>query len=159
MINYQRGKIYKITGTTNDGKKLIYIGSTTKTLCVRFAGHKRDMEKDKKITSKQVLLCSDCQITLIELFPCNTKDELLIRERYYYDLYDCVNTNKPIYLEGEKIKIQKQYRIENEDKIKEQRKQYLIEHNIKIKEEKQQYIQYYIDKNKNRNKTFQFSSI
>ena len=68
MPDYQNGKIYKITGTTDDGEELIYIGSTTQKLCLRFGGHKRDMKNDKFfLASIQVLICKDCLITLIEL--------------------------------------------------------------------------------------------
>lgn len=143
MPDYQNGKIYKITGTTDDGQELIYIGSTIQKLCVRFASHKNDMKRGKNYSSKQLVICSNCLITLIELFPCNSKEELLMRERYYYDLYDCVNKVKPILLEGEKKEYKKQYykqyNIENVDKIKEYSKQYCIENADKIKEDKKQY--------------------
>ena len=139
MPNYQDGKIYKITGTNDEGKELIYIGSTVQKLCVRFGGHKKDMKNDKNVTSQQVLICSNCLITLIELFPCNSKEELLMRERYYYDLYDCVNKMKPILLEGEKKEYEKEYYIENADKKKENVKQYRIENADKKKEYHKQY--------------------
>jgi hypothetical protein len=135
MPDYQNGKIYKITGTTDEGEELIYIGSTTQKLCVRFASHKRNMKNNRKFSSQQVVICSNCLITLIELFPCNSKEELLARERYYYDSYDCVNKVKPLLLEGEKKEQDKQYRMENADKIK----QYRIENADKIKEHKKQY--------------------
>lgn len=119
MPDYQNGKIYKITGTTDDGKELIYIGSTIQKLCVRFAGHKCNSKLGKKkLTSCQVLSCKNCLITLIELFPCNTKEELLMRERYYYDLYDCVNKQSPIQFEYER----KEYNKQHNDETKEYRK-------------------------------------
>lgn len=142
MPDYQNGKIYKITGTTDEGEELIYIGSTTQKLCLRLGGHKKVM-KNKNYSSRQVLVCSNCLITLIELFPCNSKEELLMRERYYYDLYDCVNKIKPIYFEGELKELQKQYRkdywIINGDKLKEEKKQYYIENADKLKEQTRQY--------------------
>jgi hypothetical protein len=138
MPDYQNGKIYKITGTTDEGDELIYIGSTTQKLCVRFASHKRDL-KNKNFSSKQVVSCSNCLITLIELFPCNSKEELLARERYYFDLYDCVNKLKPKLLEGERKEYNKQWRIENADEIKEYNKQWRIENADEIKENQKQY--------------------
>ena len=154
MPNYQDGKIYKITGTNDEGKELIYIGSTVQKLCVRFGGHKKDMKNDKNVTSQQVLICSNCLITLIELFPCNSKEELLMRERYYYDLYDCVNKMKPILLEGEKKEYEKEYYIENADKKKENVKQYRIENADKIKEYKKQYRIENADKKKEYHKQY-----
>ena len=42
MQNYSNGKIYSIRFYDND--KLIYIGSTTQILAVRFGGHKRNIK-------------------------------------------------------------------------------------------------------------------
>jgi len=139
MVNYQNGKIYKITGTNNEGVKLIYIGSTVQKLCVRLAEHKRDVKHNKYMSSSLVLMCNDYEITLIELYPCKSKEELLMRERYYYDMFDCVNQQKPILLEGEIIEYHKQYRIENADKRNEYNKQYRIENTDTISEKSKQY--------------------
>jgi len=143
MVNYQNGKIYKITGTNNEGIELIYIGSTVQKLCVRVASHVRDFKNGRSITSSQVLICNDYKITLIELYPCNSKEELLMRERYYYDLVDCVNKLKPILLEGERINYHtqytKQYYIDNADTIREREKQYYIENKDRICERHKQY--------------------
>lgn len=139
MPNYQDGKIYKITGTTDEEEELIYIGSTTQKLCRRLVTHKSKMKQNKNYSSQQVVICSNCLITLIELFPCNSKEELLMRERYYYDLYDCVNKMKPILLEGEKKEILKQWRIENADYLKEYDKQKYIENADYYKEYNKQF--------------------
>jgi len=168
MPNYQNGKIYKITGTDTEGNNLVYIGSTTQKLCVRFAGHKVDA-KTHNVSSKKVVECSNSQITLLELFPCNSREELIARERYYFDLNECVNFNRPYvsikegkeemkeynkqyyignvckfkeYYIGNVDKIKgcnKQYKTKNADKIKESRKQYYNENSDKIKEYKKQY--------------------
>lgn len=107
MPNYQEGKIYKITGGG-----LTYIGSTTlKTLAKRLAGHKADIKRGKKVSSRLVLCHDDCDIVLLENFPCNNKDELHARERYWIDQYDCVN------------KVKMPYRT-NEDKLEYDRKHY-----------------------------------
>jgi hypothetical protein len=159
MPDYQNGKIYKITGTTDEGEELIYIGSTVQKLCVRFAGHKRYLKNDENMSSKQVVSCSNCLITLIELFPCNTKEELLMRERHYYDLYDCVNKYKPIYFEGEVKEYKNQYYIKNADKLKEKTKQYRIENIDKIKEYKKQYRIENADKIKEHDKQYYIKNI
>jgi hypothetical protein len=143
MVNYQNGKIYKITGTNNEGVKLIYIGSTTQKLCVRLAGHVRNFKNGENKSSSQVIMCNNYEITLIELCPCKSKEELLMRERYYYDMFDCVNQQKPIYLEGERREIEntysKQYYIKNTDKVLEKMKQYYIENVDTICENNKQY--------------------
>ena len=173
MPNYQDGKIYKITGTNDEGKELIYIGSTTQKLCRRLTGHKVNMKNQKNTSSKQVLICKDYLITLIELYPCNSKEELLSRERYYFDLFDCVNKVRPLQYEGEKKEIYKeyyienadkekkrykQYRIENADKEKERNKQYRIENADKIKEYNKQYCLKNVDKEKKRYKEYRIEN-
>jgi hypothetical protein len=137
MVNYQNGKIYKITGTNNEGIKLIYIGSTVQKLCVRLAEHVRYVKNGRFCSSSLVLICNDYEITLIELYPCNSREELLMRERYYYDMVDCVNQQKPVSLEGERYEYIKQYYIENKDRIGEYHKQYYIDN---IENKKQYYI-------------------
>jgi len=139
MVNYQNGKIYKITGTTNEGVELIYIGSTVQKLCVRLSGHVRDFKNGEHKSSSQVLVCYNYKITLIEIFPCSSKEELLMRERYHYDYFDCVNKKKPILLEEERIEYNKQYHIENKDRIRENQKQYYNNNIDTIRENKKQY--------------------
>jgi hypothetical protein len=83
MERYQNGKIYNIVCNIT-GK--VYIGSTCKKLLSqRLAGHVSDFKgwKDGKrhnITSFQILEGGDYYIELLELVPCNSKDELLIKE-------------------------------------------------------------------------------
>lgn len=99
MVNYQLGKIYKLISPSG----LIYVGSTCEILSKRLGGHKSryKLYKNDKIKHKLtsfILLDEDYEnidIVLIENFPCNNKDELYARERYYIDLLDCVNIIKP----------------------------------------------------------------
>jgi len=154
---YQNGKIYKIVCNKTN---LVYIGSTTqKYLSDRLKGHrcnyKRFLEnKNRNVSSFKILENNDFYIELIELFPCNSKDELLVRERYYFDNIDCINKVRPqITKEEEKerdtlnrkkryennkdkiLDIQHQYYQENKEKIKEHKKIYNKEH----KEERKKY--------------------
>ena len=41
-------------------------------------------------TSYQIMKHEDCQIVLIEMYPCNTKYELEARERYHIENTKCV---------------------------------------------------------------------
>ena len=100
MVNYQNGKIYKIVCNVSG---LIYIGSTTKkTLAMRLSGHRSaykayldKLERAAYITSFQVLEKEDYSIILIENYPCNNKDELRARERFYIESINCVNKAIP----------------------------------------------------------------
>ena len=92
MPNYQDGKIYKIISQHSDK---CYVGSTTlKYLSSRMAEHRSSYKNNLPITSKYILELGDYEIVLLELCPCNSKDELHKRERHYMDILDCVNKNK-----------------------------------------------------------------
>ena len=80
---------------------------------------------------------NDYVIILIENYPCNSKDQLFSRERYWTNEIKCVNIhkNQGRCLELGWKKYKKEYNKENAIKIKD----YLIEYNkenadtIKIK--------------------------
>ena len=98
MLDYQRGKIYKIQ-CHKTGKQ--YIGSTTRRLlCQRLASHCESYLKHRHgygsyTTSFEILKGGDYSISLIQCYPCSCKDELLQRERHYIERMDCVNRNIP----------------------------------------------------------------
>jgi hypothetical protein len=132
MPNYNDGKIYKlVSNESND----VYIGSTTeKTLARRLAKHKDKYKKwlidNKKFTSAFDLLKLDnCEIVLIESFPCNSKDELCARERHYIETTpNCINRRKRVILTPEEKREwlsekKKRYRTKHADEIKEKRKE------------------------------------
>jgi hypothetical protein len=62
------------------------------------------------------------RIVLIENYPCDSKNELHARERYYVNNIDCVNKNKPCTVENAskltKPEYNSIYRTINSDKIK-----------------------------------------
>ena len=91
MPDYQLGKIYKIIDNTNDD---IYIGSTAeKTLAHRLCKHKSDFKRWKEgksnyVSSYKIIENGNYDIILLESCPCNNRDELKAREKYY------IQTNK-----------------------------------------------------------------
>jgi hypothetical protein len=91
--DYKNGKIYMIQSPSTGA---IYIGSTCGLLRKRMNQHIRDMRKWKNgthgyTTSFKVLENEDAEITLIEDFPCDRKEQLIARERYYIGLFDSTN--------------------------------------------------------------------
>lgn len=116
---YQRGKIYKLVSFETDK---CYVGSTCESyLSNRLAGHRRGFRnyqnaKGHYITSFEILKYVDCDIILVESFACNTKEELLARERHWIESLNCVNKviptrSKKEYQQTDKIKAyQKAYR-------------------------------------------------
>jgi len=92
MVNYLQSKIYRIV-CNQSGK--IYIGSTTTSLSSRLSQHKKLLKSLKSGTSKEVLENNDFSIVLLEDYPCERKEQLLQRERFYIETMDCVNKNIP----------------------------------------------------------------
>ena len=115
---------------------VIYIGSTCEpTLSRRLANHICDYKKyleGKKanITSFQIFDNNNYDIILIENYPCERKDELHARERYYIESLKCVNKQFPGRTQKEYREVNKedkkqydaQYRNENKEAILEKRK-------------------------------------
>lgn len=135
MVNYQLGKVYKIVGNG-----FIYVGSTTRPLlCQRLAGHNSKFRRFQEgtshyITSFKCLSDENHYIELLELFPCNSKDELHSCERKWIEQLDCVNKMIP-------LRTYKEYYIDNKEKLKEYKKQYQQDNKEKILEKKKQYRQ------------------
>ena len=64
--------------------------------------HRWQQGRHMKTSSVQLFQQGDVNISLIEEFPCDTKEDLLRRERYWIDKLDCVNILSPIVTETEK---------------------------------------------------------
>ena len=141
MPDYKNGKIYKLVGY---GKT--YYGSTTQSLNQRKGGHKRHLDCKSREIFK---LGDDVDIVLVESYPCNNKEELHQRERYYIENNECINKVIPMrtekeYREDNKEKIKKyrednkeknkEWRETNKDKLKEWFKQYREDNKEKYKE-------------------------
>jgi hypothetical protein len=130
-MDYANGKIYKLI--TPHDESLMYVGSTCeKQLSKRLCHHRHNYnawlegKRNKTLTSFKLLELGlhDVKIVLIESFPCKSKEELFMRERYYIETLDCVNKIIPIRTLEEKKELEKKYRTENVVKIKESYKQY-----------------------------------
>ena len=82
-MDYSKGKIYKIIDLTNDD---IYIGSTIQTLKQRWASHLMFQTYDK---NKE-----ECDIILVEDYPCESRRQLEEREQYHIDNTECINKTR-----------------------------------------------------------------
>ena len=119
MPNYQNGKIYKIESLIGN---CVYYGSTVQQyLSKRLSGHKKDIKYGKGVSSYKVLQYDDAKIYLVELYPCNSKDELHKREGWYIKNNDCVNK----MVAG---RTKKEWRDDNKEKYKKYKsRQYICE--------------------------------
>jgi hypothetical protein len=126
---YSKGKVYKVVCNIT-GK--VYIGSTCKELSNRLAGHRSAYKKHlagkgNYVSSFEIIKNGNYDIVLLELVNAKNKMELHQRERHYIDTIDCVNKVIPTRNKNE-------YRVDNADKIKQQKKQYRVDNADKIKQ-------------------------
>ena len=121
MVNYQNGKIYKIEDI---GGNMCYIGSTTKQLLSqRMSEHRSKFTAYQKGTYHKITAFSlfetygidNCRIVLLELSPCDTKDELVSREAHYIRTMQCINKIIP---DRKKVESDIAYRLKNKEIIK-----------------------------------------
>ena len=126
---YQKSKIYKVINDQMPG--LVYIGSTVNALSKRLSQHRAPANRARSRVFQQ---CGKMEIFLIENFPCNTRDELVSRERYYVENTDCINKQIPgrtkkEYRDGHKEEISeymKIYRDENKEILNEKKKEVCV---------------------------------
>jgi group I intron endonuclease len=137
-MDYQNGKIYVIRNHVN---LLVYVGSTTQALSKRMAYHRSDYKRFP--TYKLYQACNEIgidefHIELIEMFPCECKDELQKREGHFIREYDSYNNGYNGRIEG---RTRKEYREANKQEIAEQKKGYRQAHKQEIAEQKKGYCQ------------------
>ena len=89
MKNYPNGKIYKIT---NDFSDHVYIGSTCQPLAKRFYEHKKEARRGTKHTRHLFAFATEhgwdrFRITLLEHYPCDSRDELRQREEHHRSIH------------------------------------------------------------------------
>ena len=115
-MDYKKGKIYQILNNVNDD---IYIGSTYQALSKRLYEHKSYLNEGKGDLYKLMrdIGKEPFYIELIELYPCNNREELRAREGYY--IRERGSLNKLIA-----GRTQKERNEENKEQIKSYRKQY-----------------------------------
>ena len=127
---YARGKIYQIECHVTNR---VYIGSTTKKY---LEARLRDHEKGhayflatgrKRLTSHEVLKNGNYTLSMLEMYPCSSKDELLARERHHIEATpNCVNKNLPGRGRAE-------YRRDKAEKIRDYNRDYQARPEVKAK--------------------------
>ena len=123
MPDYKKSKIYKIVCDTSGE---VYYGSTIQSLSMRLTGHRQDAKRHY-CSSKQIIDRGNYSIVLVEEYPCENKEQLCRRERYYIENNVCVNKEIP-------TRTMKEYREDNKEKIKEISREYREDNKERIKE-------------------------
>jgi len=153
--DYSKGKIYMIRSKDEDC--VPYVGSTTKQyLSQRMVKHRNSFElyKNKKANYTSVFELfekygvENCYIELLESCPCKISEELLKKEREWFDKLNCVNIVRPMRTEEEKkekIKTHnnsewmKKWREDNKEELKEYMKEYTEKNYDKLLQKKRDY--------------------
>ena len=139
MTDYQQGKIYRLINA--ELPDLVYIGSTTLKLNIRFNNHLCDVKR-QNCSSFLLFSIGKPTIELIENYPCNSNLELVKREGHHQLLNNCVNkqiagrTDKERREDNKENKkmYDKEYREDNKEKIKDYSKQWRTDNKKKQNE-------------------------
>ena len=144
MVNYQNGKIYKIVNDVNDD---IYIGSTCNPLWSRFACHKSytklEQQKNRKLYKTMLEIgVEHFKIILIEVFKCDTKDELRAREDFFIrTIKPSLNSANAVRTKEDVREYKKEYQNLNKERLSEENKQYYIENKETFSEKRAEYYE------------------
>lgn len=128
MPNYQSSKIYKVCNTEDDQE---YYGSTTfHYLSNRMCCHRSAFQTGKHQTMRlynhmKTIGVEKFFIVLIETYPCNSKEQLFARERYWIEKdTPSLNKARPVITHDESMEYRKDYtkkwRKENPEKYHQQ---------------------------------------
>lgn len=138
MVNYNNGKIYKIVC---DITNKTYYGSTSNTLSKRMVQHR----SSKRCVSNEM---TNPKIYLVEDVPCDRKEQLLKRERFYIENNECINKRIPSKTDQEwrkeyyqtnkdkELTYGKKYKNDNKQSLIIKYKEYYQINKDKIKQEK-----------------------
>ena len=141
MVNYANGKVYMIEPIVerlDEGD--IYVGSSAKEYLSQRMDKHRSAYKQRKnggggwnCTTYDLFDkygVENCKITLLEVCPCNSRDELTSRESHYIRTMKCVNKCVPGRTSVEWnadnrehiLQVKKNYRVANRESIALNRK-------------------------------------
>lgn len=161
-MGYEAGKIYRLQ--CSDGK--YYFGSTIRTLATRLANHKhtsRNTKTSDVYNHINVLGWNSVTIALVELFPCETKQQLLQREMWFISEHKnddmCLNTRNPLADDTPEAKQRhkdkcKEYYIQHRDELLQKRRDYQTENREQRTAYNSEYRQQHSEKLKEYNKQY-----
>lgn len=161
-MGYESGKIYKLQ--CSDGK--YYFGSTIRSLAARLSSHKsvsKNTQTNNTYNHINAIGWDNVMISLIELFPCETKQQLLEREVWFINEHKddilCLNTRNPIADNTPEAKQKhkdkcKEYYVQHRDEVLQNRREYQIENREKRTEYNSDYRKQHSEKLKEYNKQY-----
>jgi len=128
MPDYSKGKIYKIECNITGE---VYYGSTTQYyLTNRISAH--TTAKICHCVSRSIINRGDFNYKIVEYYPCNSKQELETRERWWIENNMCINKVIP-------TRTDKEYREDNKDKIAVKGRKWYEENRDKVLKRQHEY--------------------
>jgi hypothetical protein len=151
--NFAQAFIYKITAPETQD---VYVGSATTNLNLRRAQHKNHYDRwlrgeGKYLSSFHVIDCSGWKLEKIEDFPCETSEELRVREGYWIQNTAGAcnlkiagrthNEYKALPEVKKKEAIQRKKRYASDENLRAKKKDYYEKHKDKKKEYARKYYE------------------
>ena len=122
-IDYSKSKIYCIRNWI-DNDNIVYVGSTTRPISERMAGHRKTIKEKPDIKIYALMASVGVEHFHVELlcnFPCTNREELLAEEGRHIRLHNTVENGANTNVAG---RSQKVHYEENRARILEEKKQY-----------------------------------
>ena len=149
MPYYQNSVIYKLCHQDDLENKNIYIGSTTNFTRRKHAHKSAHNNENKKEYNYPIYKFirdnggwDEWQMIPIEVFPCNDKKELEVKERHHIELL------KPKLNNRMPNRTIKEWIEDNKEKLKQYQKKYNEDNKEKIAEKMKEYNKKYREDNK-----------
>lgn len=133
MPDYSKGRIYAIRAPGTDE---VYIGSTIRSLAERMTGHRSNLKmwrlgRYHYVSSYKLLEREGVYIELIEMFPCETKEQLNKREgEIIRATANCVNLHEPGLTHNQSVM---KHRAKNKDAFNAYMREYTRKRNNKLR--------------------------
>jgi len=159
MPDYSKTLIYKLCCKNLDVKD-IYVGSTCNFTKRKYT-HKstcnniNDQNYNRKVYKfiRENGGFENWDMIMVEEYPCENKMQKLQRERYWYEeLKANLNIQNP-------KRSQKEYRLNNSEKIKDQKKEYYQNNLEKYKEQRKEYYKNNSEKIKEQKKEYTLNNV
>ena len=171
-IDYSKGKVYSLRNRI-DNDKIVYVGSTVRTLSERMAQHRRDIKRnpEQKIYELMDRIGVDnFYIELIEDVACERREQLLAREGHFIRMHKTTTEggNMQIAGRGKKERADayyevnresilakvKAYKETNQDKIRAMKHDYHAANSEKLNENSRAYRAAHKEELKAKNKAY-----
>lgn len=133
-MDYKNGKIYIIRNHIND---MVYIGSTTQPLHKRICWHKCNGQKYRLHRAMEELGRDNFYIELLEKYPCESKEEFLVREGHYIRQFDSFKNGYNGVVAGRTMaEWRKEYYQQNKEELNKKGREYQKKHLDEIREKR-----------------------